>query len=155
MNSLSPRPGTKKVLILYSRPPNGWPWAETFCSPPSSRSRGRYSSPSGLNWSVVWSRTVGKALTTDCLVGVDLGGEVWLGLAAACCGRLWVCNCGVWIWPAVFCVTELNVEEGLPGPGLAGLPRFLGLESSVHRSMNQLLTLTGKMSGSIHPHVCG
>lgn len=87
---------------------------------------------------------MGKALTTDCLVGVDLGGEVWFGLAAAWGGRLWVCNCGVWIWPAVFCVTELNVDEGLPGPppdgpDLGGLPRFLGLDSSVHRNLNQWL----------------
>ena len=87
---------------------------------------------------------MGKALTTDALVGVDLGGEVWVEPAAACCGRLWVCSCGVWIWPVVFRVTQLNVDKGLPGPppdgpDVGGLPRFLGLDSSIHRSINQPL----------------
>ena len=87
---------------------------------------------------------MGKALTTDALVGVDLGGEVWFELATACCGRLWVCSCGVWTWPVVFCVTQLNVDGGLPGPppngpDVGGLPRFLGLDSSIHRSINQPL----------------
>ena len=44
----------------------------TFFSPASSYSRGMYSSPSGPNWSVVWSLTVGSALMTD--LGVVFGG---------------------------------------------------------------------------------
>ena len=67
----------------------------TFFSPASSYSRGMYSSPSGPNWSVVWSLTVGSALITDFGV-VFGGGEDCVGVTLVICdGNAAVCDCGV------------------------------------------------------------
>lgn len=64
----------------------------------------------------------------------------------ACCGRLCVCDCGVWSGPvpAPVCVTDWDCDEGRSGsppddPNCDGLPRFLGFESSIDRDSRQSL----------------
>lgn len=64
----------------------------TLCSPSLSYSRGMYSSLPGPSWSLVWSRTVGRALMVDLRVlepGEDWVGVVTGGAVLACC-RPWV-----------------------------------------------------------------
>lgn len=79
---------------------------------------------------MVWSLTVGRAFTTAAFVGVDFGGELWVGVLLASNGRPDVCSWGVRIWSGVTCVTwEVAAMSSLL---LGGLPRFfVGFWSSV------------------------
>jgi len=103
---------------------------DTFFSPASSISRGMYSSPSAPSWSVVWSLTVGKALTTVVFcpeAGVCLWGE-------ACEGEDWFPPCLIWgvctasgddRWTGWDAICGLSAVFCL-----GGRPRFRGLKSS-------------------------